>query len=208
MQEIASGLWDWATFHEGIGQEVHSHLVAASGTLIDPRLPDDGGVEAVAAVARPQRIVLTNRHHLRHASAFVEAFGCSVWCHEAGVHEFAPAAKPAVKAFAFGDVLAADVRAVEIGALTPEETALALKAEDGGTWLALADVLTRPGGDGALEYFPDALLGDDPDAVRGAMTAALRRVLENETFTGLLLAHGEPLPDGRRALEAFVASQA
>ena len=204
MREVAPGLWDWTTLHEGIGQPVHSHLVVATGTLIDPRVPDEG-LDAVAAVGRPERIVLTNRHHLRHARAFVEAFGGDVWCHEAGMHAFGPDAGVPVRAFAFGDEPAPGVRAVEVGAITPEETGLLLEVGDG--WLALADVLTT-GEDGELAYVPDALLGDDPEAVRGAMTAALARVLRDERFTGLLLAHGEPLPDGRAALEAFIAATA
>ena len=36
MNEIAPGLLDWAAFHDGIGQEVHSHYVAQPGVLIDP----------------------------------------------------------------------------------------------------------------------------------------------------------------------------
>lgn len=202
MLEVAPGLWDWTTFHEGIGQPVHSHHVVASGTLIDPRVPDDG-LDAVAAIGRPQRIVLTNRHHLRHARAFVDAFGCEVRCHEAGMHAFDPDAGVPVRAFAFGDALADDVRAVEVGAITPEETGLVLDVGEG--WLALADVVIR-GEDGRLRYVPDPLLGGDPDAVREAMTAALARVLREERFTGLLLAHGDPEPDGRAALEVLVAA--
>lgn len=202
MREVTSGLWDWTTFHEGIGQPVHSHLVVASGTLIDPRVPDEG-LDAVAE-AGPERIVLTNRLHLRHARAFVEAFGCPVWCHEAGMHAFGPGAGVPVQAFAFGDAVADDVRAIEVGAITPEEAGLMIDV--GGGWLALADVVIRDQ-DGALAYVPDSLLGDDPGAVRAAMTAALTRVLREERFTGLLLAHGDPDPDGRAALEAFVAAR-
>lgn len=201
MQEVAPDLWDWATFHEGIGEDVHSHLVVGSGTLIDPRLPD-GGVEEIAAIVRPSRVVLTNRHHLRHAHSFVEAFGCSVRCHEAGMHEFGAGTRVTVEPFSFGDALADDVRAVEVGALTPEETGLLISVGDG--WLALADIVIRAADGGSLGYVPDELLGDDPDAVRAAMTAALRRLLDEHDFTGLVLAHGAPMPDGRAALEAFV----
>lgn len=203
MREIAAGLHDWTTFHEGIGQPVHSHLHAPSGTLIDPRVPDEG-LEAVAAIARPARVVLTNRHHLRHAHAFVDAFGCPVLCHQDGLHEFAGSPVP-VEGFAAGDELADGVHALEVGAITPEEVALHL--DSGPGFLSFADVLIRDES-GDLAFVPDPLLGDDPAAVRRAMAAALGRLLEEEDFDGLLFAHGDPIPTGgRRALEGFVRAR-
>jgi hypothetical protein len=205
MREIAPGLHDWTTFHEGIGQAVHSHLHAPSGTLIDPRVPDEG-LDAVAAIARPQRIVLTNRHHLRHSARFAEAFGCPVLCHEAGLREFSGSALT-VEGFSAGDELADGVHALEVGAITPEEVALHLDAGPG--FLALADILRREDDGGALGFFPGGLLGDDPEAVRRAMTAALARLLDEEDFDGVLLAHGEPFASGgRRAIEEFVRARA
>jgi hypothetical protein len=203
MQEIAPGLYDWTTFHEGIGQPVHSHLHVPSGTLIDPRVPDEG-LDAVARIASPARVVLTNRHHLRHAEAFADAFGCPVLCHQDGLHEFAGSGL-AVEAFAAGDELAEGVHALEVGAITPEEVALHL--DSGPGFLSFADILIRPDG-GDLAFVPDPLLGDEPEAVRRAMVAALGRLLKEEDFDGLLFAHGDPLPaGGRRALEGFVRAR-
>ncbi len=200
MQEIAPGLHDWTTFHEGIRSPVHSHLHAPSGTLIDPRVPE-GGVAAVGALGRPERIVLTNRHHLRHSAEFVREYGCEVLCHEAGLHEFA-GGEVDVRGFAAGDVLAPGVRALEVGAITPEEVALEIDAGPG--FLALADILIRH--EGQLTFVPDFLLGDDAEAVKVAMHAALVRLLDEQRFDGLLLAHGDPYPSGGRdALAAFVA---
>ncbi|HEX8103279.1 MAG TPA: hypothetical protein VF533_11750 [Solirubrobacteraceae bacterium] len=202
MQEIAPGLYDWTTFHEGIRSPVHSHLHVPSGTLIDPRVPE-GGVAVIGEVTRPARIVLTNRHHLRHAQAFVDAFRCEVLCEERGLHEFAGGAV-GVRGFAAGDVLAPGVQSVEVGAITPEEVGLLLDAGPG--FLALADILIRPGG-GELSFVPDFLLGDDPAAVKLDMHAALVRLLDEQRFDGLLLAHGEPYASGGRdALAAFVAA--
>ena len=198
MQEIAPGLYDWTTFHDGIGQPVHSHFHAPSGTLIDPRVPE-GGVEAVAAVATPRRIALTNRHHLRHAQAFVEAYGLPVLVHETGLDDLADA-EITVQGFLPGDVLAEGVRISAVGAITPEEVALHLDV--GAGWLALADVVI--GVDGGVGFVPDHLLGDDAETVKRDMVAALERLLAEETFEGLLLAHGDPLPDGRARLQAFV----
>ena len=51
----------------------------------------------------------------------------------------------------------------------------------------------------------DGLLGDDPVAIRAGLLDAFTRLLEDEDFDGLLLAHGDPTPSGARAeLEAFL----
>ena len=128
------GLLHWTAFRDTIGQDVHSYFHVPSGTLLDPMEPR-GGLEAVAAERRPQRIVLTNRHHYRHSDRFREAFGCPVLCHEAGLHEFEAGE---VEGFAFGDELAPGVTAREVGVLAPEETAVHL-ATGGGGALAFAD---------------------------------------------------------------------
>jgi hypothetical protein len=191
MKEIAPGLIDWTALHEGIGQEVHSHYVAEPGVVIDP-MPADGELPS-----RPRLAVLTNRHHLRHA----RDYGCPIRCHEAGLHEF-EGADVEVEGFAFGDELAPGLRALEVGVLCPEETALHIAVGDG--FLALADAIVRDG-KGRLAFVPDYLLGDDPDAVRTGLRDAFARLLNEERFDGLLLAHGDPTARGGRAeLEAFL----
>ena len=198
MDELQPGLLDWAAFHEGIGQDVHSHFHVPSGTLIDPKLPP-GGLEALERAGRPQRIVLTSRHHYRDSDAIREAFGCSVLCHEAGLHEFEGG--PEVEGYAFGDELAAGVRALEVGVLTPEETALHIIAGDGA--LTLADAAIR-GRQGELGFVPDSLLGDDPQAIRDGLRAAFARICDEVEFQTLLLAHAPPIrAGGRSALRTF-----
>ncbi|HEX5900145.1 MAG TPA: hypothetical protein VFY32_12155, partial [Solirubrobacteraceae bacterium] len=185
------GIVDWSAFHEGIGQEVHSHYATASGVLIDP-MPADGELPG-----EPRLVVLTNRHHLRHATDY----GCPIRCHQAGLHEFEGIGVD-VEGFAFGDEVAPGVRALEVGVLCPEETALHLAVGDG--FVALADAIVRAQ-DGGLAFVPDFLLGDDPQAVKTGLRDAFARLLEEEAFDGLLLAHGAPTASGGRAeLQAFV----
>jgi hypothetical protein len=191
MDEIALGLIDWTAFHEGIHSEVHSHYVVEPGVVIDP-MPADGELPG-----RPRLAVLTNRHHLRHAADY----GCPIRCHEAGLHEF-EGADVEVEGFAFGDELAPGVRALEVGVLCPEETALHIGVGDG--FLALADAIVRDD-EGRLAFVSDYLLGDDPQAVRAGLRDAFVRLLDEERFDGLLLAHGEPTASGGRAeLAAFL----
>jgi hypothetical protein len=198
MDEIHEGLLHWTAYRDTIGADVHSYFHTASGTLIDPMEPVQG-LEAVARERRPERIVLTNRHHYRHSDRFRAAFGCPVLCHETGLHAFEDGRE--VEGFAFGDELAPGVTALEVGVLTPEETAVLLAG--GGGALAFADALIR-GRHGELGFVPDPLLGDDPPAIRDGLRAAFHRLATEHEFDALLLAHGEPIATGgRSALRTF-----
>jgi hypothetical protein len=198
MEEIAPGVLHWTAYRDTIGADVHSYFDVASGTVLDPMVPLQG-LEAFDD--RPvRRLVLTNRHHYRQADLFRERFGCPVLCHEAGLHEFADGRE--VDGFAFGDELAPGVRALEVGVLTPEETAIHLDAGGRGA-LAFADSVIR-GAHGELGFVPDELLGDDPRAIRDGLRAAFRRLASEERFDALLMAHGEPMrAGGRTALMTF-----
>jgi hypothetical protein len=196
MQEIQPGVLHWTAFHEGISADVHSYFHAPSATLIDPMEP----LQGIEAVPRPERIVLTNRHHYRHSDRFREAFGCPVLCHEAGLHEFEGG--PDVQGFAFGDAPAPGVTALEVGVLCPEETALHLTGDGGGA-LAFADAVIR-GRHGELGFVSGPLLGDDPDAIRRGLRERFRALADAVEFDALLLAHGDPIAHGgRSALRTF-----
>src|SRR5919199_1853453 len=188
MEEILEGLFHWTAFRETIRADVHSYFHAPSRTVLDPMVPPEG-LEAFDEGV--ERLVLTNRHHYRHADAYRERFGCTVLCHEAGLHEFADGR--AVEGFAFGEELAPGVRALEVAVLTPEESAIHL--EGGGGALAFADAVVR-GRHGELGFVSDWLLGDDPPAIRAGLRAAFARLAREQAFEALLLAHGEPIRAG------------
>jgi hypothetical protein len=193
MEHIQPGLLHWTAYRDTIGADVHSYFHVPSGTLVDPMVPPEG-IDALGA--EPQRIVLTNRHHYRDSARF----GCPVLCHEAGLHEFDDGRE--VEGFAFGDELAPGVRALEVGVLTPEETAVHLAGEGGGA-LGFADCVIR-GRHGELGFVSDPLLGDDPRAIKEGLRAAFRRLCDETEFDALLLAHGEPIKHGgRSALRTF-----
>lgn len=196
MREIAEGIVHWTAEHPHIGQRVSSYLVVPSATLIDPLLPDEGA-EGIEAVVRPERIVLTNRHHTRDVEALVAAFGCSVHVHERGTGTFEQL-DVTPETFAFGDEVAPGITALEVGSITPEETALRIDAGDGA--LAFADGFLND--DGRIGFMPDGLLGEDPEHVKQGLRQAAARLLD-ERFATLLFAHGEPIVgDGREALQA------
>lgn len=203
MDEVAPGIFDWTTFHEGIGQPVHSHLLEAAGVLLDPRVPEEG-LDWFTAHGPPTRIVLTNRHHLRHAAAFAERFGTPILAHEAGMWDLPE--DGSITSFAFGDELAPGVVAHEVGVLCPEETAVHVAPRDGAPGvLALADCVVR--WEGGLGFVPDFLLGDDPEAVKEGLARRLLALSEELDFDVLLLAHGDAAASGgREELRAFTTS--
>jgi hypothetical protein len=198
MEEVLPGLFHWTARHPRIGVDVSSHFVGDSGTAIDPLLPE-AGIEWFEGRGL-RRVVLSNRHHLRHAERIAERFECPILCHEAGMHEFEGG--PEVEGFAFGDSLADDVTALEMDAICPEDTVL--RIETGGGTLLFADSLIHYGEIGVV---PDNLIGDDPEAVK-AQIRLRARALAEEGCDNLLFAHGLPLlGGGREALSAFAAGQ-
>lgn len=189
VDELLPGLFHWTAFHERIRMEVHSHFVLPSAALIDPMLPAEG-LEWFED-RRPERILLTNRHHYRHSARFVEAFGCPVLCNEAGLHEFEGG--PEVHGFSVGEEVAPGIVAREVDAICPDDTALHIEHGDGV--LAFADALIRYGG--SLGFVPDAYF-DDPEKDQEGIRRALERLLELD-FDSLLFAHGDPLIGGAKA---------
>jgi hypothetical protein len=199
VQEIAAGIHHWSAFHEGIRLQVSSYYIAPARTLIDPMVPDEG-LEVFEALGPPEQILLTNRHHYRHSDRFAQRFGCVVRASAPGLHEFEGTPRE-VQGFEFGERLAEQITAVEIDAICPDETALHIELGDGA--VALADGLVR-GGDRPLRFVSDALIGDDPEAVKRGLREAYARLAERD-FEYVLLAHGEPIAGGgRQAVLDFV----
>jgi hypothetical protein len=197
VNEIVPGVLHWKAVHPKLKIEVSSYYLPDSGTLIDPLVPPDG-LDALRGGGEPTRIVLTNRHHLRDSEELARELGCTVHCHEAGLHEFEGG--PEVEGFAFGDELATGVVAHEVGVICPEETALHISAGDGV--LSVADGVISYDG---LRFVPDHYLGDDPEGIKRGLREAYGRLCDLE-FDALLVAHGDPIPQGARArLREFAA---
>jgi hypothetical protein len=202
IREVLPGIFHWTTPHPRIGIDVSSYWLDGAGVAIDPLVPPERRLGwFVERPSRPTAVLLSNRHHYRDSARFVEAFGCSVHCNVAGLHEFTRGEE--VEGFRPGNRLPGGVIACEVGGLCPDETALHLPGERA---LVLADGLVRGGLDGPLGFVPDGLM-DDPPATKRALVAAYARLLDELDFEHLLLAHGDPLiGDGRAALEQVVAT--
>lgn len=200
MHEIVPGVFHYAQRHERIGMIVHSYFLAEAATVLDPMIPPNG-LDWFEAHGRPEQVVLTNRHHYRHADEFAERFGCTVRASRAGMHEFGE--DRTVEPFDPGDTLPGGIEVQEVGAICPDEVALYVPAARA---LACADGVVRWKDPNAeLSFVPDSLLGDDPAAVRDGLRASYRRLLDLD-FDTLLLAHGNPVPTGgKAALREFAA---
>lgn len=199
MRELTPGLWHWTAQHDRIGIEVSSYYLLPERVLIDPLLPAEG-LDWFEEHGAPEHVLLTNRHHDRHAWRLRDAFGCTVHCVRSGLHELE--ARGPVEAFDFGDALPGGAVACEVDAICPDETALHLPAYGA---LACADGVVRWPGVEGLSFVPDHLM-DDPEQTKAGLRDAYRRLLDLD-FDLLLLAHGDPVaPGGKDALRAFVES--
>jgi hypothetical protein len=197
MREVSPGLWHWTAEHDHIHAEVSSYYLQDERVVIDPMLPAEG-LEWFAAHGSPEHVVLSNRHHDRHAWRLRDAFGCTVHCIRNGVYEIE--GRGPVEPFDFGDELPGGVVVYEVDAICPDETALHIPAHGA---LVCADGATRYGEGSELAFVPDQLM-DDPKQTKRGLRDAYARLLELD-FHVLLLAHGKPLASGgKQALRDFV----
>jgi hypothetical protein len=199
LEEIAPGVWHWASEHPRWGIVVHSYALPEERVVLDP-LASDEVLERLEELGSPEHVLLTNRHHYRSSGAVAERFGAIVRCARAGLHEFAHGER--VEPFDFGDELPGGIVAYEVGAICPDETALYIPRRDA---LAVADGAVRWEPGGPLAFVPDRFM-DEPEQTKEGLRASYRRLTQLE-FRHLLLAHGEPfVGDGREALARFAAS--
>jgi hypothetical protein len=194
MDELLPGVWHWTAKHPNTGSEVSSYWVRPSSAVIDALLPDEG--TEPFREEPPERVLLTNRHHLRHAERFAEEFGSVIECSKPGLHEFEGG--PGVQGFDFGEEVAPGIEALEVGAICPDESALLIRDASA---LSIADGIRHY--DGEMDFFADWLLGDDPEGVKAGLRESYRGLLDLD-FDNLLFAHGEPLiGGGKEALRRF-----
>jgi hypothetical protein len=203
VQEVLPRVFHWAARHPQIHIEVSSYWLEQDGVLFDPLEPPVEGVEWFAGrTAEPAAVLLSNRHHYRHAGRFADRYGCPVLCNREGLHEFARVAE--VDGFCAGDELPGGVLSHEMGSICPDDTALVVPRCRA---VVLADGVVRggPHGQGGpLGFVPDSLMDDPPQTKRGLLHAC-ERLLDEVEFDHLLLAHGGPVVgDGRTQLEDLV----
>jgi glyoxylase-like metal-dependent hydrolase (beta-lactamase superfamily II) len=198
MQEIASGLWHWSAPHERIHIGVSSYYMLRERVLIDAMVPAEGLEWFERRGTSPEHVLMSNRHHDRHAWRYQDAFGCEVHCVRNGLHEIE--GRGSFRPFDFGDELPGGVIAHEVDAICPDETALYIPSHRA---LVCADGVVRWRGKDGLAFVPDALM-DEPEQTKSDLRRAYEGLLELD-FELLLLAHGEPVTgDARGELRRFL----
>ena len=194
MGQIAPGIRHWKAEHPNLGVPVSAYWLPELRLLLDPiAVPDE--VEGV------DHILLSCRHHLRDCLDAAERFGATVSAPKTGMHDY-PDDTP-IQPYDFGEPIAGGaVTAHQVGALSPDETALHIPAVNA---LAVADGAIRYGED--LHFVPDQYM-DDPERDKAGIKRGLGRLADELEFDVLLLAHGEPIPSGgREALRRFTSGR-
>jgi hypothetical protein len=187
IHEVLPGVLHWTAKHPSAGIESGSHYLVPEGVLIDPIAPPEGlewfdgrDVEV---------ILLTNRHHTRSTFELQDRLDIPVRAPRTGMHDL-PADR--VEPYDFGDELIAGIRPYAISESWPDETALHIPSHRA---VAIADGVHDYDG---LGFFPDHLLGDDPEAEKQGLREGFVRLAEAVEFDNLLFAHGTPIIGGAR----------
>ena len=197
MEEIAPGIWHWASKHPRWEIVVHSYYLPEERAVVDPLASPDV-LDRMEELGAPTDVLLTNRHHYRSSGEVAGRFGATVRCARSGLHEFTHGEQ--VEPFDPGDELPGGIVVHDVGAICPDEMALHVPGRDA---LALADGAVRSEDGGPLVFVPDKLM-DEPERTKAGLRTAYRRLAEELDFRHLLLAHGAPfVDDGREALRAF-----
>ena len=193
IHEVLPGVLHWTAPHPSAGIESGSHYLADEGILIDPIAPVEGvewfdGRDVAV-------ILLTNRHHTRSAFELQDRFAVPIRAPKTGMHDL-PADR--VQPYEFGDELSTGIRPHAISDTWPDETALEIPRHRA---VAIADGVHNYDG---LGFFPDHLLGDDPEAEKQRLRDGFARLAAEVDFDHLLFAHGAPiLGNARERLSRF-----
>src|SRR5260221_834572 len=191
VKEVLPGIWHWTALREAIGHDVSAYYLAEERVVLDPMTPPER-----PDWFQPEHAILTCRHHSRDAWEL----GLVPLVVEQGAHELE--GRGEFRTYAWVDELPGGIVACEVGALSPDETALYLPRHRA---LAIGDGVVRWESVEGLTFVPDFLM-DDPEKTRAGLKAAYRRLLDELEFDHLLLAHGAPvIGTAREQLAALVA---
>lgn len=196
IHEVIPGVLHWTARHPSAGIESASHFLVSEGVLLDPIAPPEGLAwfddRSVA------EILLTNRHHTRSAFDFQDRLGVPVRAPRTGMHDLPD---ERVQPYDFGDSLIGGIRPHAISETWADETALHIPSLRA---VAIADGFHNYDG---LGFFPDNLLGDDPEAEKQRLRDGFLALCDEVEFDHVLFAHGSPIVgDGRSVLREFAAS--
>ena len=188
MHELLPGVLVWTWFSARHGYDFNGTLVLHEGgnLCIDPVEPGEGVLDRLAAEG-VARILITNRNHVRAASAVRERTGAPVAIHPADAG-YARAQGAAIDAELEVGEQVAGFRVVGVPGKSPGEVAL----HDAVRRMLIVGDAAIGHPPGRLSLLPERVM-DDPPALR----ASLRRLLELD-FDALVVGDGVSIPKGGR----------
>ncbi len=202
VEELRPGLWTWTAPHpawtpddggpEGWEQDVRSYACVANDVLVlfDPMSPPEEVINLVEG--RPVSIVLTMHWHQRSSVDLAVGLGATV---HAPAEKIAEVEAPALP-YRLGDTLPGGVEP-QVGGY-PEEATLWIPAYRA---LVVGDVFLH--GERGFRLQPDSWIGDG--LTPAELRERLRPLLELPVEL-LLPTHGDPVEDGRKALERALSA--
>ncbi|HZA50849.1 MAG TPA: MBL fold metallo-hydrolase [Myxococcaceae bacterium] len=190
-------LFGWSQFDEQRNLDFHSlaWIRPAGNVLVDPLEMSEHDLLHLNALGGASLIVITNRDHLRAASALADALGADL-LGPVGEQDTLPI--ECARWLTEGDEIVPGLKVLEMhGSKTPGELALLLEE----TTLITGDLI-RGHRAGRLNLLPDAKLVDKERAV-----ASVRRLLELPRVDAVLVGDGWPVfRDGQARLRELVAN--
>jgi glyoxylase-like metal-dependent hydrolase (beta-lactamase superfamily II) len=185
--EVVPGVWHWRIRNANIGGAISSsHAVATDGgcVLVDPV---GLAADALAALPRPEAILLDARSHQRASWRYRSELGVPVW-----LPEDAPAAEEEPdRRYAEGDMLPGGLVALRTPGPERPHYSFLLEREPGVFFCS--DLISNDGEDTELSFVPPEF-HEDPAETRRSLEGLL-----DLPFTVLCLAHGAPVTDDPRA---------
>jgi glyoxylase-like metal-dependent hydrolase (beta-lactamase superfamily II) len=200
VNEILPGIFHWTATHPKTGSPASSYFVAESGTVLDPMIPPEEGLEWFQGDREARALALTNRHHDRQAADYCASFDLApVLVPESGLYEFDDK-QLEVRGYAPGEEIIPGILAHEVDAICPDDMALEIRSAGA---LAMADGLVHF--EDRVRFVRDSLM-DNAAQTKSALAESLERLLDVD-FDTLLFAHGEPIVGGgKQALRDFLAT--
>jgi len=188
MREIVEGIWTWPWFSEPHGYAFNGHLVASAdgNVCIDPV---DGGPEVLDALGKRgvAVVVVTNRNHLRNASAVRERTGARLLVHAADA-EYVRAQGATVDGQLVPGTHVGPFTVVGVPGKSPGEVALHWPER---RLLVVGDaIIGNPAGQ--CGFLRDKVM-DDPPMLRASVRALLAL-----DFDTLLVGDGESIVGGAK----------
>ncbi len=207
MREIVEGIFTWGEAYPDVPWDLNGYAIQLDGgaILVDPPTPTAADWSKLDALQPIQKIIVTNRDHVREAQQFRERYRSPV---VAGANEIGGFAGLEVEeTVKDGDVLPGGLRVIHLPGKSPGEIGLYfepsgnnISKEVGGIVLLGDALIGHPAGH--LRFVPEHKL-DNPAQLK----ESLRKLLALE-FEVLLLCDGHSVLKGaRQTVEQFLSAQ-